>query len=394
MTAASAADCDPRGVTIVAEYAPQGDVAAKLAKTRVEAARPGLTVKLKMTNTAGYDQLTQQIVTDIAAGARPDVAMVGLGQIRFWADRYQPRPIDPATLNASYDRRFLTIGTVEGKVYVAPFQVSVPVLYTNTKLTKAAGVASAPSTTGELIANARRIRAATGAAPVQVPRDAIADWVLQAVIQSGGATFVKPDGTPGFDDERGRRALAFYERLGAEKLQDPIAFADALKQFGTGRLAYMISTPAQAAAMGKTIGDAFPWTVTAMPVPDGGVASLPAGGNGWMVLSQDACRAAYAGELVKAMLDPTVIATSSKNFSYIPVDKEAAKRLAADPAAGTQLGYPWSYTGTPTQWGGWHGDATPRVNVFLQEMVQRLTGGESVDLVLPDVVRRISSAVR
>ncbi|MEV7908078.1 ABC transporter substrate-binding protein, partial [Streptomyces anulatus] len=297
--ATSAAGCDPQGVKIVAEYAPQGDVAAKLAKTKVEKAYPGLTVTLKMTNTAGYDQLTQQIVTDIAAGARPDVAMVGLGQIRFWADRYRPQPIDPATLNASYDRRFLAIGTVGGKVYVAPFQVSVPVLYTNTALTKAAGVTSAPSTTGELIANAKRIKAASGAAPVQVPRDVIADWVLQAMIQSGGGTFVNPDGTPGFDNAEGRRGLAFYEQLGAQRLQDPVAFADALKMFGTGKLAYLISTPAQAAATRKTIGDAFPWTITAMPVPDGGTASLPAGGNGWMVLSQDACRAAYAGELVK-----------------------------------------------------------------------------------------------
>lgn len=389
---ASIADCDPQGVTVTATYAPQGEVAAQLAKTELESTYPGLSVAL--TPSPDTDKLTQQIVSDIAAGNRPDVAMVGLGQIRFWVDQYQPQPIDTEALAHTYDPRFLSIGTVNDEVYVAPFQVSIPVLYTNTDLTNAAGVTSTPTTTSELVANAEQIKAATGVAPVQLPRDAIADWVAQAMIQSAGATFVNPDGTPGFDNAEGQAALAVYEQLGAGQLQDPIAFTDATNLFNTGRLPYLISTSAQAAATQEAIAGSFDWTITDMPVPDGGSLSLPAGGNGWMVLSQDPCRAAYAGELIGAMLTPSVIATSSKDFSYVPVDSEAAAQLAADPAAATQLGYAWRYTGTPTPWGGWHGDATPRVNVFLQDMVQRLTGGEPVSTVLPETVRRIAGAVR
>lgn len=392
--AASTADCDPQGVTIVAEYAPQGEVAAQLAKTELESAYPGLNVDLKLSSSTGYDDLTQQIVSNIAAGARPDVVMVGLGQIRFWVDRYQPQPIDPASLNDTYDQRFLPIGTVDGQVYVAPFQVSIPVLYTNTDLTTAAGVTSVPATVSELVANAQQIKAATGAAPVQLPRDAIADWVAQAMIQSAGAPFVNPDGTPGFDNAEGRHGLAVYEELGADRLQDPVAFTDATALFQTGRLAYLISTPAQAVATQRAIDGSFEWTVTDMPVPDGGTASLPAGGNGWMVLSQDPCPAAYANEMINTMLAPAVIEASSKDYSYVPVDTEAAAQLAADPAAATQLGYSWTYTGTPTPWGGWHDDATPRVNIFLQDMVQRLTGGEPVDAVLPETIGRIESVVR
>lgn len=392
--AAAVADCDPAGVTVTATYAPQGEVAAQLAKTELESTYPGLTVTLSQSPDTSYDKLTQQIVSDIAAGNRPDVAMVGLGQIRFWVDQYQPQPVDGSALPESYDPRFLSIGTVDGQVFVAPFQVSIPVLYTNTTLTEGAGVSTVPTTTSELVAAAEQIKAATGIAPVQLPRDAIADWVAQAMIQSAGATFVNPDGTPGFDTAQGQAALAVYEQLGAGGLQDPIAFTDATNLFNTGRLPYLISTPAQAAATQRAVGDAFTWTVTDMPVPDGGTLSLPAGGNGWMVLSQDPCRAAYAGELIGAMLAPEVIATSSRDYSYVPVDTRAAAELAADPAAATQLGYSWTYTGTPTPWGGWHGDATPRVNVFLQDMVQRLTGGEPVATVLPETVRRIEGAVR
>jgi len=392
--AADTENCDPAGVTVVATYAPQGDSAAQSAKRELEERHPGLTVELNTSNTTGYDQLTQQIVADVAAGARPDVIMVGLGQIRFWVDQYRPQPIDPGTLRESYDRRFLSIGEVDGTPYVAPFQVSIPVLYTNTDLSTAAGVSTTPTTVSELLDAARTTKEATGIAPVQLPRDGIADWVAQAYIQSTGATFVEPDGTPGFDTPEGRAGLAVYEALGAEELQDPISFTDATTAFKTGRLPYLISTPAGAANVQQEVGDAFEWTVTDMPVPDGGELSLPAGGNGWMVLSEDPCRAAFGSELINAMLAPDVIVESSKVFSYVPVDREAAAQLAADPAAETQLGYSWTYTGTPTQWGGWHGDATPRVNMVLQDMVQRLTGGETVDAVLPDTIRRIEGAVR
>lgn len=392
--AASLDSCKPEGVTLVAQYAQQGDKAAKIAKTAMESKYPGLTVELKpaAANTS-YDQLTQQIVADTAAGSRPDVAMLGLGQVRFWVDKYQPVPIDTSALRESYDKRFLDIGSVEGTPYVAPFQVSVPVLYTNTAITKAAGIDRAPTTHGELIEDARKIRESNGSAPVQIPRDSIADWVAQAFIQSGGATFVEADGKPGFDTPEGRKSVSVYESLGKEKLQDPIGSADALTMFNTGKLAYMISTPASAAAVQKTVGSAFDWTVTDMPIPDGGAASLPAGGNGWMVLSQDGCKAAYGNELIGLMLDPEVIAASSKTFSYIPVDKQAAATLAADPAASSQLGYSWKYQGTPTPWGGWHGNGTAKANQFMQDMVQRLVGGESVDTVVPETVRRITSAV-
>jgi multiple sugar transport system substrate-binding protein len=320
--------------------------------------------------------------------------MVGLGQVRFWVDRYQPQPLDTASLSGTYDQRFLEIGAVDGRNFVAPFQVSVPVLYTNTTITKGAGVTDAPTTTSELLDAARQVKAATGAAPVQLPRDGIADWVAQAMIQSGGATFVNPDGTAGFGTPEGERALSVYETLGAEKLQDPISATDATTAFNAGRLAYMVTSPASAASIAKAVNGSFEWTVTDMPVPDGGSASLPAGGNGWMVLSNDPCRAAFANELIADMLDPQVITESSKAYSYIPVDTQAAATLKADPAASTQVGYGWTYTGTPTPWGGWHDDATPRVNQFLQDMVQRMTAGEPAATVVPETVRRIDSAVR
>ncbi|WP_131787082.1 extracellular solute-binding protein [Protofrankia symbiont of Coriaria ruscifolia] len=393
-TAANVADCDPRGVTITTTFAQQGKEAAAAAKKALEAEHPGLTVQLNESSGLGYDQLTQQVVADLAAGKETDVVMVGLGQVRFWVDRYQPQPINTAALKPTYDRRFLKIGEVDGKPYVVPFQVSAPVLFTNTDLATKAGITKAPATSSELLADARKVKQATGTAPVALPRDAIADWVVQAYIQSAGATFVNPDGTAGFDTDTGRRALSLYSELGAQQLAAPISAQDATAQFAKGDLAYLVTSPAFAASMRTQVGDRFGWTVTDFPIPDGGHASLPAGGNGWLVLSHDACKAAFANEMISAMLDPTVIAASLRTFSYIPVDKQAAAELTAAPEATTQLGYSWTYTGTPTPWGGWHGDATPKVNKILGDMVVQLTNGQPVDQVLPTVIRQINAVVK
>jgi multiple sugar transport system substrate-binding protein len=391
-TAANVADCDPRGVTIAATFTQPGAEAAGAAKTALEAKYRGLSVQLNTSPVTGYDDLTRQIVADLAAGKDIDVAMVGLGQVRFWVDKYQPRPINTAALRPTYDQRFLDIGTVDGTPYVAPFQVSIPVLYTNTTLTNEAGITKPPATTTELLDDARKVKQDTGSAPVALPRDTIADWVAQAYVQSAGATFVNSDGTAGFDTDAGRRGLSIYSQLGAEQLVAPIPFPDAKAGFAKGNLPYYVDSPASAASLRTQIGDKFTWTVTDLPIPDGGHASLPAGGNGWMVLSRDACKAAFANEMIAAMLDPAAITASLKKFSYIPVDKQAAAQLAADPDVKSQLGYSWTYTGTPTQWGGWHGDATPKVNKILADMVVQLTNGQPVDQVLPTVIRQINGA--
>lgn len=101
-TQADIGECSPDGVTITAQYANQGQAAAELGKKSMEETYPGLTVDLKAApEGTSYDELTQQIVADIAAGSRPDVIMLGLDQLRFWVEKYSPREIDRSSPPAS-----------------------------------------------------------------------------------------------------------------------------------------------------------------------------------------------------------------------------------------------------------------------------------------------------
>ena len=393
---ADVSSCDPSGVTLTAEFASQGRQGAELAKEQLEKKYPGLTVELRAApEGTSYDELTQQVVADIQAGSRPDVIMLGLDQLRFWVDNYSPRPLDTSVLKDSYRKNFLDVGTINGTTYVAPFQISVPVLYTNTTMAGQAGIDELPTTHSQVISNAEKIKEKTGKKPVQIPRDNIAGWFVQAFTQSNGARYVNDDGTAGFDTPQGREALEIYRTIGEKGLQNPVSWQDSIKEFSSGQAAYFFGTPAVAATVKKAVGDSFDWTVSDMPVPDGGTASLPAGGNGWMVLSDDACRAAYSSEMISNMLDPQVIASSARENSYIPVDTAAQDMLRQDADYDSPLGYAWKYEGTPSAGGGWPGQSMGRVNQTLQDMVQQMTDqGRSVDEAVSDAVKKINGVTQ
>lgn len=79
---------------------------------------------------------------------------------------------------------------------------------------------------------------------------------------------------------------------------------------------------------------------------------LPAGGNGWVVLSQDACRAAYSEEMISLMLSKEIsLAASGTGYSYIPVNTLAAEELLASDEVTPQLQYAWSYDKPLSIWG-------------------------------------------
>jgi hypothetical protein len=51
--------------------------------------------------------------------------------------------------------------------------------------------------------------------------DAIPDWYSQALIQSGGSTFVNANGTAGFNTAKADKALSVYTDLGKDDLETP-----------------------------------------------------------------------------------------------------------------------------------------------------------------------------
>ncbi|MCX6467650.1 MAG: extracellular solute-binding protein [Pseudonocardiales bacterium] len=388
-------DCDPAQVTLTTAYT-GGKASAEAAKEVMEQRYPGLTVENNESVAVSYDELTQQVVADIAAGREVDIVQAGNSQLRFYVDTFAPEPLDEERLLPTYDRDFLDIGTVDGEVYMAPFQVSVPSLFYNKDLMAAAGLdpESPPATYSELFDAARALDPITEAAPLYVITESAADWIAQAAVQSAGGTFVTPEGTPGFDTAEGREGLELYALPAREGLMDPVGVAEGKAAFVGGATAFYVTSSANAAPMVRDVGDRFAWGMTAMPVPDGGEARFPAGGNGWLSLTDDPCESRYASEFIGELLEPTVLLESFEQYSYLPVDTSTKETLLADPALIEPLRFGYSYDPAGlTPWGGWPGDTAPEANQILTEMTQALARRAPLDATVTETAASITTLV-
>jgi multiple sugar transport system substrate-binding protein len=389
--------CVPEETTITATFGQQAADAMSIAVAELEAAYPGITVEAEPLATTAYNDITQTIIGDISVGKRPDLIMTGLGQLRFWVDTYHPAPLDTAALADTYQRQFLSAGTVDGIPYLAPAQISAPVLLVNQDLLDAAGAGDAEDieTYDDLIAAAQQVTDMTRQPSVAIATSYLADWYSQAFVQAAGGTFVNQDGTAGFGDETGVEALSIWSVLRENGLEMGIVNdQDSIAQFAAGNAAFIVYTTTSIAGLQGAIGDAFDWMPVDLPSATGEHGALPAGGNGWIVLSDDGCRAAYANELVGYLLGTdAVMGASGTAFSYIPVDSAAAEQLLASDAATPQLTYAWSYDAPLTPWGGFDGDVTAQVNDAFRTMAQQLQTGAPAEQTVQNAVSTINTLV-
>lgn len=394
-TVASAADidtCDPSESTIDAIFGQQATEAMTVASTKLKEQYPGLTINAEAQATTSYDDLTKQVVADIAVGKRPDLTMSGLGQLRFWVDTYNSHPIDPAALSDTYQKQFLDAGTVDGTVYLAPAQISAPVLLINDELLGQAGVTGDIDTFDDLVSAAEKVTARTGKPSVTIPTEGLADWFSQAFVQASGATFVDTDGTAAFGSDAGIEALSIWSTLEEKDLELGVGFQDAIAQFAGGNAAFMVTTTSLIATLEKTIAGAFEWTPVDLPGVSGESGALPAGGNGWVVLSEEPCDAAFSTALISELLSTeAVLKASGTGYSYIPVDSAAAQELLASDAATAPLTYAWSYDKSLTPWGGFAGDITAQVNDQLRTMAQKLASGADAESTISETVASINA---
>lgn len=395
--AADIADCDPAENSITATYGLMATDAMDIAVANLQDVYPELTIDLNPPSTTDYNELTQTIVADIAVGNRPDLIMTGLGQLQFWVDTYSPAPLDVSALRPTYQTQFLDAGTVDGTVYLATNQISVTTLLVNQDALDSADAGEAQDirTLDDLVAAAEKVTADTGAPSVTIPTEGLPDWLGQALIQASGETFVNEDGTAGFGTEKAVEALSIWSTLQNKNLELGLVNGqDSIAQFVNGNAAFFIWTTSNIATIQEGIGDSFDWMPVDLPSVGGEGGALPAGGNGWIVLSEDPCRAAFSNALIAELLSPEAVsAASGANYSYIPVDSESAETLLASDAATKQLTYAWSYDKPLTPWGGFAGKDTMEVFDTVRLMAQKLQSGDDATETVTEAVTSIDQIV-
>lgn len=395
VAAAAAIDqCKPAETTIKLVFAPQGTPAVDHAKKIMEQKYPGLTIDAGAAQSSNYSDLTKQIVADSAVGKRPDLIMTGLGQLRFWTDSYKPAPLDPATLPEGYQKQFLSAGEVDGKTYLAPFQISTPTMLVNKKLLAEAGITDAGSIKdfASLEAAAKKVTEKTGKPSINISSNDLPDWFSQALVQSSGEKYVADNGSFGFDTPKGREAIGLLSRLAQQKVALNVGMDEGQAQFVAGNLAFHMATTSRIAKVVKEAPKDLAWTPIDLPGLNGPEGALPAGGNGWVVISEDSCKAAFSQAMITEMLTKeSSLLSSGKDYSYIPVNKLATDELLKGDNIAPQMRYAWTYDKPLTVWGGFEGAQTAQIINTIRTMMESLSTGKPADDVVAATAKTVNS---
>jgi ABC-type glycerol-3-phosphate transport system substrate-binding protein len=144
----------------------------------------------------------------------------------------------------------------------------------------------------------------------------------------------------------------------------------------------------------KAIGDSFPWGAAIMPIPEGGERRFAAGGNSWVVLTEDPCRAKFATEFIAATVTPETQAEFAKVTGYVPVDEEAVELNEDFYAENPNFGVSVEYDGELTPWVAFRGERAFEASEEFRTLLESVASGtppqEALDTVEANILEILS----
>jgi ABC-type glycerol-3-phosphate transport system substrate-binding protein len=323
--------------------------------------------------------------------------MAGLGQIGFFVDNLDVQPIDPALLPDTYNQRFLDAGIIDGRLYAVPTQISIPLMLWNKDIFEQAGLdpEDPPDTIEEMQAYAETIKAEVpDVTPTFLPTSIVYDWIFQNMIQSAGGQISDENGDPAFNSEAGVRALQPWYDLNQNDLGLGVAGLDGFGAFHEGVVGMAFTASSQIGNHTNGIGDAFSWGVALMPIPEDGQRRFAAGGNSWVVLAEDPCRAQFATEFIAATVTPETQAEFAQVTGYIPVDSAAVELNEDFYANNPRFAVSVEYDGELTPWVAFRGERAFEASEEFRTLLESVASGtmpqEALDAV-EESVREILS---
>lgn len=369
--------CSAEGVDLRIVYPGRLGPSVPAAVESTQAKYPELNFTLSDTSSTYTDAL-QQVVADTAGGLKPDVVMASLAQVSFYVDNFDAKPIDASILSDTYAERYLVAGTVDGQLYAVPLQISIPLIIWNKSVFESAGLdpESPPTTLTELESYARQIQESVpDVTPTFLPTSIVYDWIFQNMIQSAGGQIADENNDPAFNSEAGIRALTPWYTLNQDGLGLGIAGLDGFGAFHEGQVGMAFTANSQVGSHNSAIGDKFEWGVAPMPIPEDGSLSFAAGGNAWIVLSDDDCRAQFATEFIAASVTPETQAEFAQVTGYIPVDDQALEILADFYNENPNFAVAPNYTGELTPWVAFRGERAFEASEAFRTMLESVASG-------------------
>lgn len=235
--------------------------------------------------------------TSTLGGNAFDVAQIGWSKM---AEAYQTLPITPvqkiasgqdwADTTAGFNPAVLQATQHDGLTAAMPYTMSIPTLFYNADLFRAAGLdpSRPPATFDELKADALAL-AQHGSSGVYVDaaNASKSDFLTQSLVDSDGGAVVSPQGTVTLDQAPVVDALRTLADLTHSGAQPAVGENDALAAFKAGKLGMLVTSTAVLAALDQAAAGKFQVLAAGLPRFGDKLARPTYSGAGLVVLSKD-----------------------------------------------------------------------------------------------------------
>jgi len=288
-----------------------------------------------------YDEGHQTMLRQAMTNQLPDVYYSGyhlLAElVRTLEKRKQITEVGPmldkedaAWRKANYADSVLALGKVDGRMYGLAFNASLPIIYYNEQLVKAAGgdPNKMPDTWDAMLALAAKIKA-TGSDVAGIAyniHDWPDDWLFRSMIlQGGGSMLDASEQASGVGGPLGIKVLRYLRRMVTESNMPLIDWDQSRQQFIAGKIGIFADTPARLRQVTDLIGDKFTLRTCIFPIDDKVNGGLPTGGNAAVITAKDAAKQKAAWEFLKFVSGPEAQKIVVEGTGYMPTNILASR---------------------------------------------------------------------
>jgi sn-glycerol 3-phosphate transport system substrate-binding protein len=301
-----------------------------------EAQNPGITVNAVLSG--GYaDTLTKILTTIKGGGTPPDVAVCLSTDLYSLVDADAIMPLDDniqaaggSTFTSDFFPAYLANSNYQNHIWSLPFQRSIPVLYYNADLFKAAGLdpTKGPANYAEMVTDAQALTKPDGSQwGIEISSDGIPYWLFQSFVIGNGSNVFTSDNKVTFDTPEVAAALQDFSDL-ANKYkvmpQGVILWANTPTDFENGKAAMIWQS---SGAMTNILKLAKFNVGISYNVGEKGFGAATGGGNMYMLKGIPADHQAAAWKFIQFMTSADIQADWSINTGYIASRQSAYDTL-------------------------------------------------------------------
>jgi sn-glycerol 3-phosphate transport system substrate-binding protein len=293
---------------------------------KFEAANPD--IKVNAVLSGGYgDTLTKIQTTIKGGGTPPDVAVLLSTDLYSLVDSDAILPLDDYIKAAGGDSftsdfypAYLANSSYQNHIWSLPFQRSIPVLYYNKDMFKAAGLddSKGPANYQEMVADAQKLTKSDGSTwGIEISSDGIPYWLFQSFVIGGGSNVFTASNKVTFDTPEVAQALQDFSDLSNKYKVMPtgiLLWANMPNDFVNGNAAMIWHS---SGSLTNILKQAKFNVGVSYTVGEKGFGAPTGGGNIYMMKGIPADHQAAAWKFIQFMTSTDIQADWSINTGYV-----------------------------------------------------------------------------